>query len=89
MIDKEPPKIEFPCEYPIKVMGEANALFHQHVLDIMDKHAAGFDRSKVSVRDSKKGRWQSITITITATGSSQLEDIFNELKYNSLVKMVL
>ena len=89
MIDKEPPKIEFPCEYPIKVMGEANALFHQHVLDIMDKHAAGFDRSKVSVRDSKKGRWQSITITITATGSSQLEDIFKELKSNSLVKMVL
>ena len=89
MINKEPPKIEFPCEYPIKVMGEANALFHQHVLDTMDKHAAGFDRSKVSVRDSKKGRWQSITITITATGSSQLEDIFKELKSNSLVKMVL
>ena len=89
MIDKEPPKIEFPCEYPIKVMGEANALFHQHVLGIMDKHAAGFDRSKVSVRDSKKGRWQSITIIITATGSSQLADIFKELKSNSLVKMVL
>ena len=89
MINKEPPKIEFPCEYPIKVMGEASALFHQHVLGTMDKYAAGFDRSKVAVRDSKKGRWQSITITITATGSSQLEDIFKELKSNSLVKMVL
>ena len=89
MIKKEPPKIEFPCEYPIKVMGEANALFHQHVLGVMDKYAAGFDRSKVSVRDSKKGRWQSITITITATGSGQLADIFKELKSNSLVKMVL
>ena len=89
MINKEPPKIEFPCEYPIKVMGEASALFHQHVLGTMDKYAAGFDRSKVSVRDSKKGRWHSITITITATGYSQLEDIFKELKSNSSVKMVI
>ena len=89
MINKESLKIEFPCEYPIKVMGEANGLFNQHVLGVMDKYAAGFDRSKVLVRDSKKGRWQSMTIIITATGSSQLTDIFKELKSNSLVKMVL
>lgn len=89
MSNQEPPKIKFPCDYPIKVMGEANSLFHQHVLATMDKYAEGFDRSKVSIRDSKNGRWQSMTIVITATGTLQLSKIFKELKSNKLVKMVL
>ena len=55
----------------------------------MDKYAPGFDRSNISVRDSSKGRWQSMTVTITATGTSQLSDIFEALKSNPRVKMVL
>ena len=55
----------------------------------MDTHAPGFDRSKITVRDSSKGRWQSITLVITATGKPQLEAIFADLKTSDLVKMVL
>lgn len=87
--EQEPPKIEFPCDYPIKVLGEADSRFHEHVFLVMDKYAPGFDRSNISVRDSSKGRWQSMTVTITATGTSQLSDIFEALKSNPRVKMVL
>ena len=83
------PLIEFPCDYPIKVLGSAVPELHQHVLQVMDTHAPGFDRSKIAIRDSSKGKWQSITVVITATGKPQLEEIFADLKTSPRVKMVL
>jgi putative lipoic acid-binding regulatory protein len=88
-MEQEPPKIEFPCDYPIKVLGEANSEFIEHVLAVMDQHAPGFDRNRVSVRDSSKGRWQSVSLNITSTGKPQLEQIFESLKKSPKVKMVL
>ena len=73
MTEQEAPQIEFPCDYPIKVMGDAHPELHEHVLQVMDTHAPGFDQSKITVRDSSKGSWQSITLVITATGKPQLE----------------
>ena len=89
MTETEPPKIEFPCDYPIKVLGEAHSSFNEHVLEVMDRHAPGFDRQKISVRDSSKGKWQAMTIVITATGKPQLDSIFAALKTSPRVKMVL
>lgn len=89
MTETEPPKIEFPCDYPIKVLGEAHSSFNEHVLEVMDRHAPGFDRQKISVRDSSKGKWQAMTVVITATGKPQLESIFAALKKSPRVKMVL
>ena len=89
MSDPEAPKIEFPCEYPIKVMGYACREFHEHVLSVMSEHAPGYDQTAVTVRDSRNGRFQSITVTITATGEKQLTAIFEDLKLCDQVQMVL
>jgi uncharacterized protein len=86
---EEPPKIEFPCAYPIKVMGEKCEEFRSHVMVVMGRHAPGFDELAVTVRDSSKGKYQSLTVTITATGEEQLKAIFVDLKTSSLVQMVL
>jgi putative lipoic acid-binding regulatory protein len=83
------PKIEFPCDYPIKILGEAHAELRAHVLTVMGTHAPGFDRTKISIRDSSKGRWQSMTVVIIATGKPQIDAIFASLKTSSRVKMVL
>ena len=84
------PKIEFPCaDYPIKVMGEKSADYHEAVLAVMHKYAAGFDLAKVSVRDSRNGNYQSITVFIEATGPQQLRSIFEELKKHPATRMVL
>ncbi|MEZ5483250.1 MAG: DUF493 domain-containing protein [Porticoccaceae bacterium] len=85
----EAPKIEFPCEYPIKVMGDAGDELHSLVVNVMERHAPGFDQASISIRDSSKGTYQSITVTIIATGKPQLQSIFDDLKDNKLVKMVL
>ena len=86
---KEAPKIEFPCAYPIKVMGKKCEEFRSHVMVVMERHAPGFDQLSVTVRDSSKGKYQSLTVTITATGEEQLKAIFVDLKTSSLVQMVL
>ncbi len=90
MSEQEPPKIEFPCEdYLIKVMGEAHIDMHEFVLTTTEQFAPGFDRNKVSVRASSKGKFQSITLYITATGIEQLQAYHQALIANPKVKMVI
>ena len=89
MSETEAPKITFPCEYPIKVMGLAGEELHSTVKMIMVRHAPGFDETTLCIRDSAQGTYQSVTVTITATGVDQLQTIFNELKSSRCVKMVL
>lgn len=89
MSQQEPPKIEFPCDYPIKVMGDADVDFQSFVVEVMTKHAGEITTSQVSVRDSRNGTFQSVTVTITATGIDQLQAIHTELQASSRVKMVI
>ncbi|WP_317931276.1 DUF493 domain-containing protein [Halioxenophilus sp. WMMB6] len=83
-------KIEFPCpNYPIKVLGDAGDSLHTLVVEVFHRHAPGFDASAITIRDSAKGTFQSLTVTIEATGVEQLQAIFDDLKASKLVKMVL
>lgn len=89
MSEQVPPKIEFPCDYPIKVMGVAGEELHTVVKEVMFRHAPGFDETTITVRDSTQGNYQAVTVTITATGVHQLQAIFTDLKSCTCVKMVL
>ncbi|MEX1032269.1 MAG: DUF493 domain-containing protein [Cellvibrionaceae bacterium] len=90
MSNPTPPRIEFPCDdYPIKIMGDAKDELHTLVATVIERHAPGFDQTRISVRDSRNGRYQSITVFITATGEPQLKAIFDDLKQSKAVKMVL
>lgn len=90
MVEKKSPVIEFPCaDYPIKVMGDAGDELQIHVITVFSKHVEDFDVETLRVRDSAKGRYQSITVSINATGETQLKAIFEDLKLSDTVKMVL
>ncbi len=89
MQEPDPPKIEFPCEYPIKVLGRAGDHFQPLVVDIFERHAPGFDRESILVKESSKGTFSSITITITATGPDQLRALHEELMATGHVQMVI
>lgn len=90
MSQQQPPKIEFPCEnYPIKVMGDAVPELHTYVVEIMERHAPGFDQTRISVKESSKGTFRSLTVWITATGIDQLSAIHDDLRLNRMIKMVL
>lgn len=89
MTDRQAPQIEFPCAYPIKVMGEDVDNFSEAVLQIIRCHAPDLDETSISYRSSRNGRYLSLRVTITATGESQLKAMFEELKASGRVQMVL
>lgn len=88
---KEPqaPKIEFPCQYPIKVIGTAGDDFAEVICQVVEKHAPGVDTTTVEIKDSKNGRFLSLRVVITATGQEQLEALHRDLKATGRVHMVL
>jgi len=86
---KESPKIEYPCDYPIKVLGDSGIDLYTLVMTVMESYSPGFNKSKTTIKDSKNGTYQAITVTITATSAEQIQSLFDDLKVNPLVKIVL
>ncbi|EZQ18516.1 DUF493 domain-containing protein [Pseudomonas sp. G11-1] len=91
MSDKTPeaPKIEFPCQYPIKIICSAGDGVIELVLAVVRQHDAALDADKLVVQDSKNGRFQSLRLVMTATGEQQLQQLHADLKATGHVHMVL
>ncbi|MFO8142407.1 MAG: DUF493 domain-containing protein [Marinobacter sp.] len=89
MSEPKPPKIEFPCDYVIKVIGTSAPDFTEFVVEVVEQHAPGICETDISVKDSSKGRFSSVQLKILATGEEQLKALFNDLKASGRVHMVL
>ncbi|MBV1881615.1 MAG: DUF493 domain-containing protein [Pseudomonadales bacterium] len=70
---------DFPCEIKLKVMGLSQHPLSDILTEIVEKHVTGFDRSTLSTRDSKQGKYISITATVPLTHKSQVEGIYADL----------
>jgi uncharacterized protein len=81
--------LEFPCAFPIKVMGRTQHGFAQAVVAVVQKHAPDFDAASLEMRASKAGNWLSVTATVNATSRGQLDDLYRELVAHPMVKVVL
>ena len=81
--------IEYPCDFPIKIMGRTEPGFAQAIVELVKRHAPEFDSGNVEMRLSKKNRYLSITCTIRATSRAQLDELYQELCDHPGVLMVL
>ena len=81
--------LEFPCAFPIKIMGRTQQGFAQAIVAIVQKHAPDFDAASLEMRASKAGNWLSVTATVNATSREQLDDLYRELVAHPMVKVVL
>ena len=81
--------LEFPCSFPIKVMGAATDGFAQAIAGVVLKHAPDFDAATMEMRPSKAGNYLSLTCTIRAVSQAQLDALYRELTGHPLVKIVL
>jgi hypothetical protein len=88
MRDNETP-LEFPCDFPIKVMGRAAPDFDALVVQIVRRHAPDLRENAVTTRASSGGTWVSVTVTIQATSKQQLDSIYRELSAHERVVMAL
>jgi putative lipoic acid-binding regulatory protein len=81
--------IEYPSQFPIKVMGANADGFVQAVTHIASAFDPGFDAASVELRSSKAGNYLGVTITVTATSREQLDELYRTLSSHPMVKVVL
>jgi uncharacterized protein len=81
--------IEFPCDFPIKVMGETHADFTSEVVKTIQSVVVDFDASKIEIRGSSGGKYISLTCMVYVKSKPQLDDIYRALSSHAMVKVVL
>ncbi|MEA9444732.1 DUF493 family protein YbeD [Candidatus Fukatsuia symbiotica] len=79
--------LEFPCSFTYKVMGFADPQLVDQALAVVQRHVPGDYMPEV--KSSSKGSYHSVSITITATCTEQIETLYHELGKLPLVRMVL
>ena len=81
--------IEYPCDFPIKVLGRTQAGFAQAVLGIVQAYAPDFDGATMQMKTSRQGKYLSVTCVVRATSRDQLDALYRALCDHPMVVMVL
>jgi len=81
--------LEFPCDFPLKIMGTRTDDFAQTVVEIVLRHAPDFQAESVEMRASSAGKYLSVTCTVRAESREQLDRLYRELSGHPAVKVVL
>lgn len=88
-IPAKPSLINYPCAFPIKVMGAHVEGFVDAIVHVARQFDPAFDPATVQTRPSRAGNYLGITITITATSREQLDELYRTLSSHPMVRVVL
>jgi uncharacterized protein len=80
--------MEFPCSFPLKIMGQKSEAFESAVREILSRHLQD-GPVEYTQRPSGSGKYLAITATFMATSKDQLDAIYQELNDHELVVMTL
>lgn len=81
--------IEYPSDFPIKVMGVMHDAFAQTIAEVVMGFDPGFDPATMEMRPSSKGTYLSLTVTVRATSREQLDNLYRALSGHPMIKYVL
>ena len=81
--------IEYPCDFPIKIMGATHEAFAQTMVEVVVLHDPDFHAGKMEMRPSSKGSYIGLTVTVRATSREQLDNLYRALSAHPMVKVVL
>lgn len=88
-IPKDQSLIEYPCDFPIKVMGAHVEGFAQAITSVARQFDPGFDPARMEQRPSKGGNYLGLTITVRVVSREQLDELYRTLTTHPMVKVVL
>ena len=88
-IPPEQSLIEYPCQFPIKVMGAQLDGYEAAMVHIARSFDPSFDASTIERRPSKAGNYLGLTLTVHVTSREQLDDLYRTLTTHPMVKVVL
>jgi len=89
MISPEDSLIEYPSDFPIKVMGATHVDFAATIVDLVLEFDSTFHIGRLEVRPSGKGNYTGLTVTVRATSRPQLDDLYRALSAHPMVKIVM
>ena len=81
--------IEFPCDFPIKVMGETHVDFTSEIIKAIQIINPSFDPTKIEMRGSSGGKYIGLTCTVHVTSKPELDNIYRALTSHPMVKVTL
>ena len=88
-IPPEESLIEYPSDFPIKVMGKAHPDFAQMLTELVREFDPDFDPATVEMRPSRSGKYLGLTFTVRATSREQLDNLYRALHGHHMVSIVL
>ena len=88
-MDPKESLIEYPSDFPIKVMGTTHESFAPTILELIVLHDPTFHEGKMEVRPSTKGTYTSLTVTVRVTSREMLDKLYTELSGHPMTKFVL
>ncbi len=80
---------QFPCAFPLKVIGKATHDFELLVTQILQRHCPDWTNNIISTRTSRSSKYIALTVTITAHNRAQLDALYQELSEHEQIMMVL
>jgi uncharacterized protein len=81
--------IDFPCTFPLKVMGLNTDNYPGFVLEVAKKHINGIDESCLKTRLSKNEKYIAVTLTFLAHNREQIDNVYLELNASDRTKMAI
>lgn len=81
--------IEFPCDFPIKIIGVNSESFKDDILAITLKHFPHFAKESMTAKMSQQNNYLAITTTVPVQNQQQLDDYYKEVSIHPQIKMVL
>jgi putative lipoic acid-binding regulatory protein len=81
--------IEYPSDFPIKVMGATHEDFAATIVDVVLEFDPTFHIGRMEVRPSAQGNYTGLTVTVRATSRVQLDDLYRALSAHPMVKIVM
>ena len=81
------PELNFPCEYPIKVIGQDAEDFFDFVVELVSRHAPEVMPHEFSVNRSSGGKYTSVSVTIIAESREQVSALYKEMGEHKRIKV--
>ena len=81
--------IDFPCEFPIKILGKDNDVFENTVSQIMSKHDQEYSELSVKKNNSKNKNYIALTWVVNVNNQDELDNIYKDLSKDKNILFVL
>lgn len=81
--------IEFPCYFPIKIIGNNSSVFLEEIRQITVTHFPNVEEDALTHKTSKDSNYLAITVTVFAENQDMLDAFYRAITQHPEVKMVL